>query len=89
MPRIELAYPKNVFFFRDAANSYGDIEGYTKKLIDVCGSEEELYSQLAQQIHVESVIIQKKFESVGKSLKCFGISFVFVMVILIIWLTML
>ena len=89
IPRIELAYPKNVFFFRDAASAYGDVEGYTKKLIDICGSEEELYAQLAQQIHVESVIITKKFESVAKSLKCFGISFAFVMVILIIWLIML
>ena len=89
MPQIELKYPKNVFFFRDAASGFGNIEEYTQKLIDICGSEDELYSQLGQQIHVESVIIKKKFESVAKSLKFFGISFFLVMAILIIWLAML
>jgi len=89
MPRMELSYPKNVFFFKDAVNAFGDNEAYSKKLMEICDSQETLYSQLSQQIHVESVIIEKKFVSVQKSLKCFGISFVFVMLILIIWLTML
>ena len=53
-PRIELKYDKNVFFFKNAVYEFGDINEYSKKLIEVCGSEEELYTQLSQQIHVES-----------------------------------
>lgn len=85
-PRIESKYDKNVFFFRDAVYAFGDIEGYTKKLMAVCESEEELFTQLSQQIHVESKIIDRKFDSVQKSIKFFGISFIFVIVVLVFWL---
>jgi hypothetical protein len=83
-PRIEVKYKKNVFFFRDAVYAFGNIEEYTKKLIEVCGDEEELYWQLGQQIHVECKIIDQKFNSVNKSIKYFGLSFIFVIMILIL-----
>lgn len=89
MPRMELKYPKNVFFFMDAVHAFGDYEAYTKYLLKICEDEERLYAQLAQQIHVESKIINEKFTSVQKSLKFFGVSFVFVLLTIILWLAFL
>ena len=83
-PRIELKYDKNGFFFRNAVYEFGNIKEYSKKLIEVCGSEEELFDQLSQQIHVESKIIDQKFKSVNNSIKFFGLSFFFIVVILIV-----
>jgi hypothetical protein len=86
MPRMEMKYDDNVFFFMDAVKAFGNSEEYTEKLMNICGSEEELYSQLAQQIHAESKIIAEKFASVQKSLRFFALSFVFAMLSLIIWI---
>ncbi|WP_297764465.1 Pycsar system effector family protein [uncultured Muriicola sp.] len=84
MPRMELKYDDNVFFFRDAVKAFGNSDEYTKRLIDICGSEEELYTQLAEQIHAESKIIANKFGSVQKSLRFFALSFIFAILSLII-----
>jgi len=84
-PQIELKYDKNVFFFRDAVYGFGDVKAYTKKLMEVCDSE-EIYKQLSQQIHIESKIIDQKFISVHKSIKFFGLSFIFVIIALAFWL---
>ena len=89
MPRMEIKYPTNVFFFRDAVRSFGDIEEYSKKLIDVCTDEEVLYTQLSQQIYIESKIIDKKFISVQRSIKFFGLSFIFAIIIVLLWLIVL
>lgn len=86
MPRMEMKYDDNVFFFLDAVKAYGNSDEYTKKLIEICGSEEELYSQLAQQIHAESKIIAEKFGSVQSSLRFFALSFIFAMLSLVIWI---
>lgn len=86
MPRMEMKYPTNVFFFRDAVRSFGDIEAYTKKLTEVCRNEEDLFAQLSQQIHVESKIIDQKFISVQRSIKFFGLSFIFAILIMLLWL---
>lgn len=77
-PQIEVKYDKNVFFFRDAVMSFGNVDTYTKKLMDVCSNEEELFVQLSQQIHIESKIIDEKFKSVHKAIKFFGLSLIFV-----------
>ncbi len=83
-PRIELKYDKNVFFFRNAVYEFGNIKEYSKKLVEVCGSEEELFDQLSQQICVESKIIDQKFISVNNAIKLFGLSIFFIVVILIV-----
>ena len=83
-PRIETQYDKNVFFFRNAVDEFGDIKEYSKKLIEVCNDENQLFKQLSEQIHVESKIIDQKFRSVNKSIRFFAISFVFIILILII-----
>ena len=86
MPRIESKYDKNVFFFRDAVCAFGNMEKYTKQLMNVCNSKEDLFIQLSQQIHVESKIIDKKFDSVQKSIQFFASSFIFLILIFIFWL---
>ena len=83
-PRIELKYDKNVFFFRNAAGDFGDSKEYSKKLIEVCKNEDQLFKQLSEQIHVESKIIDEKFKNVNKSIQFFAISFVFIVLILTI-----
>lgn len=84
-PQIELDYQKNVFFFRDAAYSFGDIKAYTKRLMKVCDSE-EIYNQLSEQIYIESKIIDQKFICVQRSIKFFGLSFIFVLAALAFWI---
>jgi len=84
MPRMELKYDDNVFFFSDAVNAFGNSDEFTKRLVDICGSEEELYTQLGEQIHAESKIIANKFGSVQKSLRFFALSFIFAILSLII-----
>lgn len=84
MPRMEMKYDDNVFFFQDTVKAFGNTDEYTKKLMEVCATEEELFTQLSQQIHAESKIIYEKFGSVRQSLKFFALSFIFAMVSLII-----
>lgn len=86
MPRIEKNMDKNVFFFKDAAMSFGNIESYTDELIKVCGSKEKLFRRLGEQIHIESVIIDKKFKSVKQSIRFFALSQILILVSFIIWL---
>lgn len=84
-PQIELKYKKNVFFFRDAVYGFGDVDAFTEKIMDVC-STEEIYEQLSHQIHIESKIIDQKFICVQKSIKFFGLSFIFIILALAFWI---
>ncbi len=85
MPRIELKFKKNVFFFRDAVYSFGNIDEYSKKLTEICTDEKELFIQLSHQVFIESTIIDQKFKSVQKSIKYFAISFIFIILIIGFW----
>ena len=84
-PQIEMKYKKNVFFFRDTVHAFGDVKGYAKKVMEVCEGE-EIYEQLSHQIHIESKIIDQKFISVQKSIKFFGLSFIFILAALAFWI---
>ena len=84
-PQITKKYEKNVLFFRDAVYSFGSIEKYTKRLIEIFGEEEDFYSQLGQQIYIESMIIDKKFQHVENAIKYFALSFIFIIIIVIVW----
>ncbi len=86
MPRMELKYRKNVFFFKDAVRAFGNSDEYTQKLAEVCTNEEKLYTHLGHQIHIESKIIDKKFDSVKKSSTFFALSFTFTVLIVLVWL---
>ena len=89
IPKLELKYDKNVFFFRDAVSRFGDIKEYRKKIIDVCNNQEDLFKHLSEQIHVESKIIDYKFKCVKRSIKFFAISFIFVMLMIVLWVIIL
>jgi hypothetical protein len=84
-PQITKKYEKNVLFFRDAVYSFGSIEKYSKKVIEIFGKDEEFYSQLSQQIYIESKIIDKKFKNVEHAIKYFAFSFIFIIIIVIVW----
>lgn len=84
-PHMELTYDKNVFFFKDAVNKFGSTKEYAKKLIATCAKEEEIVEKLSEQIHAESVIIEKKFFNVKRAIQYFILSFVFVAVGLLYW----
>lgn len=84
-PQIEMKYDKNVFFFRDAVNAFGNIEEYTKHLMSICTDPDKIFVQLSQQIHAESKIINQKFISVRSAIKYFGLSFVFAIIAIVIW----
>lgn len=86
MPRIDSKNKKNVFFFKDAVYSFGSIDEYSKKLMQVCSSKEEFFIMLSEQIYVESKIIDRKFDSVQKSIKFFALSFIFVILIILFWI---
>jgi hypothetical protein len=86
VPRMELKYDDNVFFYKDAVKAYGNLENFKETIIEVCTNEEELHNQLSEQVHVESKIVNKKFESVKKSIKFFGFSLIFLVLMLVFWL---
>ncbi len=85
-PQMELKYEKNVFFFKDTVYAFGSAEDYSKKVMSVCANEEELCKQLSKQLHVESKIIDQKFICVKKSIRYFGLSFIFVILFLLYWI---
>jgi hypothetical protein len=86
IPRLELKYDDNVFFFGDIVSRFGDAKEYSAKLKEVCKDENEFISQLAEQIHAESNIIGIKFKYVQKSIKFLAYSFIFVVLIIGLWL---
>ena len=85
-PAMHLHYDNNVFFFKDATHQFGTVENYTKELIKTCGSEDELYKALAEQIHAESTIIDRKFTNVKRSITFFALSILFIIIIVLYWL---
>lgn len=89
IPKMELKFDKNVFFFKDAVNHFGSIDQYSKKLMDTVADREELFDQLGQQIYIESKIVDTKFRSVKRAMKYMAYSFVFVVLIMILWLAQL
>ncbi len=84
-PQISKKYEKNVLFFRDAVYAFGSIEKYSKKVIEIFGKDEEFYTQLSQQIYIESKIIDQKFKNVEQAIKYFALSFIFIVVIVVVW----
>ena len=84
-PNLELKYNKNVFFFRDAAHEYENVDSFTNEITKICQSNDEIVKQLSHQIHAESVIIDKKFYNVKKAILFFVISFLFVVCMMAIW----
>ena len=85
-PQIETKYDKNVFFFQDAVRSFGSVKEYTKSLMDIFYGLIKIDGSTFQQSHVESKIIDEKFKSVHSSIKYFGLSFVFILMLIGLWI---
>lgn len=68
MPRLELKFDKNVFFFMDVINNYGTINEFSKTFYKISLDQDELFDQLGQQIYINSKIAAVKFKHVNKSL---------------------
>lgn len=86
IPKLEVRFDKNVFFFKDAVNHFGDIHEYSKKLMNTVADREELFDQLGQQIYIESKIVETKFRSVKRAMKFMAYSCIVVVLIMILWL---
>lgn len=85
MPNMELKYDTNVFFFKDAAIKFDSPKEYADELIKTCTKEDEMVRKLSEQIHAESVIINKKFYNIVKAFQFFILSFIFMVIALIYW----
>lgn len=79
-PSLEMKYDPNVFFFKDAVNEFENVEAFSKEIIKICGSKDQLYQKLAEQIHAESKIIDDKFKSVRKSITFFALSILLIFI---------
>ena len=86
-PNMELKYDKNVFFFRDAVYKFGSIKEYSKTLRQICATDKSIVKQLSEQIHAESVIIEKKFYDVKKAIQFFILSFIAVIISFGAWIS--
>ena len=62
------------------------MEDYSKTLMEICEDNDKLCEQLSHQIHVESKIIDEKFKAVHNSIKYFGLSFVFILMLIGLWI---
>tara|TARA_R110001583_G_scaffold1775_5_gene13623 strand:+ start:4851 stop:5366 length:516 start_codon:yes stop_codon:yes gene_type:complete len=82
MPKLELKYDDNVFFYKDAIDKFGNLDEFKEKITQVCTTDEDLYEQLSEQIHAECKIVDKKFLSIKKAIKFFAFSLIFVVLIL-------
>ncbi len=83
MPHIEAKFDRNVFFFQDAINNYGDIKTYTHRFNEVTSEGELLYKQLGQQIFIHSKIVATKITDVNKSVKYLAYSFIPLLALLV------
>lgn len=69
IPRIEVKYDKNIFFFGDVITKFGGIKEFSKTFYKVSMDEEQLFDQLGQQIFIISKITALKFKNVNKALR--------------------
>ncbi|MDP5093895.1 MAG: DUF5706 domain-containing protein [Polaribacter sp.] len=84
-PNLELKYDTNVFFFSDAAHKFDNVQTFTKEITTICMSNDEIVAKLSEQIHAESIIIDKKFYNVKKAIQFFVLSFVFLVIMMAVW----
>lgn len=76
LPQIETKFEKNMFFFQDVISHYGDISAFSRKFQELLEDEKSLYNQLGEQIYVNSLIADKKFCDVNKSIRNLVYSFI-------------
>ena len=84
IPRMELKYDRNVFFFGDIVHQFDDVKTFSETFIKICGDEDQLYQQLAEQIHAESKIIDYKFRCVKRSITFMAVSLILAVPVVIL-----
>ncbi|MBY5957555.1 hypothetical protein KUV50_05370 [Membranicola marinus] len=68
IPRLEISYDKNIFFFKDVISRFGSIKQFSKTFHEISTNEDALFDQLGQQIYIISKIAAVKFKNVHRSL---------------------
>ena len=86
MPRIEGKFDKNIFFFGDVINKYGNIKEFSKTFYSISTDEDRLFDQLGQQIYINSKIAGGKFKNINKSLQFLAIGLILMMVLAIFYI---
>ena len=74
VPRIEIDYDPNVFFFGDVITKFGDVKAFAKTFYRVSLDEEALFLQLGEQMFVLSKIAAWKFRNVNRAIALLGAS---------------
>ncbi len=85
LPLILSKYNKNVFFFGDVISSFGSIEEYSQKLYKVSNNRKSLFSQLGEQVYINSKIADTKFGFVNKSVRFLAINIILLLIFSIIY----
>ncbi len=76
MPKMEMKYDTNAFFFQDIITKFGDYRQFAKTFYTISLNEEELFDHLGQQIYINSKIASTKFKMVNQSIYFLAISLV-------------
>jgi len=83
IPRMEIKYDKNVFFFQDVISRFGNIKQFSKFFHEISTDEDALFDQLGQQIYILSKIATIKFKNVHRSLQFLAYGLVVMLLVII------
>jgi hypothetical protein len=81
-PRFENKNPTSVIYFGDIVSDFPEYKSYHAFLENMVNNEAEMSLQLAEQIHTNSSIANRKFQAVSKSIK-FLLAAVFLLIMLV------
>ncbi len=76
MPRMEMKFDTNAFFFQDIITKFGDYRQFAKTFYAISLDEEELFDHLGQQIYINSKIASTKFKMVNRSIYFLAVSLI-------------
>ncbi len=83
IPRMEIKYEKNPFFFQDVISRFGSIKQFSKTFHEISTDEDALFDHLGQQIYIISKIAAIKFKNVQRSLQFLAYELVVLLLIII------
>ena len=81
IPVMEGKFSPNVFFFGDVISKFGDAKQFSKTFFRVSLNEDELFSQLGEQIFVISKIASWKFKNVQRAIRLLAIGLILLFII--------
>jgi hypothetical protein len=83
MPRIEVNYNDNIFFFGDVISKFGTIQDFSETFYRISLNEEQLFKQMGEHIYIISKISDWKFANVKKAIRflAMGLVLLFAMVV--------